>query len=69
MPYGSVLWLDTTEPLSAQPLRRAVMAQDTGSAISGAVRIDYFWGWGAEAEAAGRAHEAAAARVGAVAAA
>jgi membrane-bound lytic murein transglycosylase A len=50
VPYGTVLWLDTTEPLTTQPLRRAVMAQDTGSAISGAVRIDYFWGWGAPAE-------------------
>ena len=28
------------------PVRRAVMAQDTGSAITGAVRADYFWGWG-----------------------
>jgi peptidoglycan lytic transglycosylase A len=50
VPYGTVLWLDTTEPLTTQALRRAVMAQDTGSAISGAVRIDYFWGWGATAE-------------------
>ncbi len=55
IPYGTIAWLDTTEPLSNTPLRRAVMAQDTGSAISGAVRADYFWGWGAEAEAqAGR---------------
>lgn len=31
------------------------MAQDTGSAITGAVRGDYFWGWGDEAgERAGR---------------
>jgi membrane-bound lytic murein transglycosylase A len=50
VPYGTVLWLDTTEPMATTPLRRAVMAQDTGSAISGAVRIDYFWGWGAQAE-------------------
>ena len=50
VPYGSVLWLDTTEPLSNTPLRRAVMAQDTGSAITGAVRVDYFWGWGDTAE-------------------
>lgn len=50
VPYGGVLWLDTTEPLTSQPLRRAVMAQDTGSAITGAVRVDYFWGWGAQAE-------------------
>ena len=55
IPYGTIAWLDTTEPLSNAPLRRAVMAQDTGSAITGAVRADYFWGWGAEAEAqAGR---------------
>ena len=50
VPYGSALWLDTTEPLSATPLRRVVMAQDTGSAITGAVRVDYFWGWGEAAE-------------------
>jgi membrane-bound lytic murein transglycosylase A len=50
IPYGTVLWLDTTEPLSNTPLRRVVMAQDTGSAITGAVRVDYFWGWGDTAE-------------------
>ena len=50
IPYGTIAWLDTTEPLSSTPLRRAVVAQDTGSAIVGAVRADYFWGWGAEAE-------------------
>ena len=55
IPYGTPVWLDTTEPLSSTPLRRVVMAQDTGSAITGAVRADYFWGWGSEAEAqAGR---------------
>jgi membrane-bound lytic murein transglycosylase A len=55
IPYGTPVWLDTTEPLSSTPLRRLVMAQDTGSAITGAVRADYFWGWGADAEAqAGR---------------
>lgn len=55
VPYGTPVWLDTTEPLSSTPLRRLVMAQDTGSAITGAVRADYFWGWGEDAEAqAGR---------------
>ena len=55
VPYGTAVWLDTTEPLSSTPLRRLVMAQDTGSAIVGAVRADYFWGWGEAAEAqAGR---------------
>ena len=50
IPYGAPVWLDTTEPLSSTPLRRLVMAQDTGTAITGAVRADYFWGWGEEAE-------------------
>jgi membrane-bound lytic murein transglycosylase A len=50
VPYGTPVWLDTTEPLASTPLRRLVMAQDTGSAIVGAVRADYFWGWGEVAE-------------------
>lgn len=55
IPYGSLVWLDSQEPLGQQPLRRLVVAQDTGSAITGAVRADYFWGWGDRAEAqAGR---------------
>jgi membrane-bound lytic murein transglycosylase A len=55
VPLGTPVWLDTTEPLSSTPLRRLVIAQDTGSAIVGAVRADYFWGWGERAEAqAGR---------------
>ena len=55
VPYGTPLWLDTTEPLSSTPLRRLVVAQDTGSAITGAVRADFFWGWEGDAEAqAGR---------------
>lgn len=55
VPYGTPVWLDSTEPLSARPLQRLVMAQDTGSAITGAVRADFFWGWGEQAEAqAGR---------------
>ena len=59
VPYGTPLWIDTTEPLSAKPLRRLVMAQDTGSAITGAVRVDYFWGSGEAAEQqAGRMKQA-----------
>ena len=62
VPYGTPVWLDTTEPEAwsatpppARALQRLVIAQDTGSAITGAVRADYFWGWaeGAE-ERAGR---------------
>lgn len=55
IPYGTPVWIDTTEPLGTVPLRRLVLAQDTGSAIVGAVRADFFWGWGDEAaEQAGR---------------
>jgi membrane-bound lytic murein transglycosylase A len=59
VPYGTPVWLSSTEPLSNTPLRRIVMAQDTGTAIVGAVRADYFWGAGDEAEAqAGRMKQA-----------
>ncbi len=55
VPYGTPVWIVTTEPLSNTPLRRLVLAQDTGSAIVGAVRADFFWGWGVDAaEQAGR---------------
>lgn len=59
IPYGTPVWLATTEPLTRTPLRHSAMAQDTGSAITGAVRADYFWGWGVAAEAqAGRMKQA-----------
>ena len=55
VPLGAPVFLATTYPLSAQPLERLVMAQDTGGAIRGAVRADFFWGSGPEAgELAGR---------------
>ena len=53
IPYGAPVWLTTTGPQAN--LQRLVLAQDTGSAIRGAVRADYFAGWGPEAgEFAGR---------------
>lgn len=55
IPLGAPVFLATTRPNSAQPLNRLVMAQDTGGAIRGAVRVDFFWGFGNEAGAlAGR---------------
>jgi membrane-bound lytic murein transglycosylase A len=51
IPLGTPLWLDTNDPLAPEtPLRRLVMAQDTGGAIRGPTRADLFFGWGAEAE-------------------
>jgi len=49
VPLGAPVYLATTYPLSPQPLERLVVAQDTGGAIRGAVRADFFWGTGAEA--------------------
>jgi membrane-bound lytic murein transglycosylase A len=46
IPLGAPVFLDTTEPSSKTPLRRVMMAQDTGGAIAGGVRADYFWGFG-----------------------
>jgi membrane-bound lytic murein transglycosylase A len=55
IPLGFPLFIDTTEPNSDIPLQRMVMAQDTGGAIRGALRLDYFWGFGSEAgELAGK---------------
>ena len=53
IPYGTPVWLVSPGP--AVSLQRLVLAQDTGSAIVGAVRADYFTGWGPQAgELAGR---------------
>ena len=53
IPYGSVVWLSSGGPQTS--LNRLVFAQDTGSAIVGAVRADYFVGSGdAAGELAGR---------------
>lgn len=49
LPLGAPVYLATTYPLSPEPLERLVVAQDTGGAIKGAVRADFFWGTGPEA--------------------
>jgi membrane-bound lytic murein transglycosylase A len=49
IPYATAVWLHSEGP--AQRLQKLVVAQDTGSAIVGAVRADYFAGTG---EAAGQ---------------
>ncbi|HEX5390419.1 MAG TPA: MltA domain-containing protein [Burkholderiaceae bacterium] len=47
VPYGTPVWLSTQGP--AGRFNKLVLAQDTGSAIVGAVRADYFTGWGDDA--------------------
>lgn len=51
IPLGAPVFLATTHPLSTAPLDRLMLAQDTGGAIRGALRADFFWGFG---DAAGR---------------
>jgi membrane-bound lytic murein transglycosylase A len=46
VPLGAPVFLSTTQPNSTKPLKRLMMAQDTGGAIKGGVRADFFWGAG-----------------------
>lgn len=55
IPLGAPVVLATIDPESKAPLVRPMMAQDTGGAIRGPLRFDFFWGFGAAAgERAGR---------------
>ena len=55
VPLGVPVYLATTWPNSTRPLNRLMLAQDTGGAIRGPVRADFFWGYGeAAAREAGR---------------
>jgi len=46
VPLGVPVFLATTYPNSSEPLERLTVAQDTGGAIAGAARVDFFWGFG-----------------------
>ncbi|MEM6781304.1 MAG: MltA domain-containing protein [Pseudomonadota bacterium] len=51
IPYGVPLWIDIEYPKPGyQNIRRLMVAQDTGGAIRGPVRGDFFWGYGDFAE-------------------
>jgi len=55
IPLGAPVYLATTEPLSDVPLERLTVALDTGGAIRGPLRADFYWGSGPDAGAmAGR---------------
>ena len=49
IPLGAPVFLSTTYPNDSAPLNRLMLAQDTGGAIRGAVRADFFWGFGENA--------------------
>ena len=55
IPLGAPVFVATTWPLSSRPLNRLMLAQDTGGAIRGPIRADWFWGFGENAaQQAGR---------------
>jgi len=56
LPLDVPIWLDAEHPLPDQGrLQRLMLAQDTGNAITGAIRGDFYWGTGRQALAvAGR---------------
>jgi membrane-bound lytic murein transglycosylase A len=58
VPLGAPVFVASTWPGSDAPLVRLMVAQDTGGAIKGAIRADFFWGFGDEAgELAGRTRQ------------
>ncbi len=67
VPLGAPVFLATTQPNSDVPLRRLVMAQDTGGAIRGINRGDLFWGDRSGRRRIGRTDETAGPDVVAVA--
>ena len=46
IPKGSPVFLSTSDPKTGKKIESLVFAQDTGSAIVGSVRADYYWGSG-----------------------
>jgi membrane-bound lytic murein transglycosylase A len=57
-PLGAPIFVDTTDPVTNAPLRRLLLAQDSGTDIKGPARTDIFFGSGALAEQeAGRMHQ------------
>ncbi len=53
-PLGYPVFVSTRTPGSGAPMQRLTIAQDTGGAIRGAVRADYFFGYGQQAAASAR---------------
>lgn len=49
IPLGAPVLIESSHPVSGAPLQRLMLAQDTGGAIRGPLRFDFFWGFGADA--------------------
>ncbi|HEY9541470.1 MAG TPA: 3D domain-containing protein, partial [Luteimonas sp.] len=50
-PLGAPVFISSKEPAGNGPMQKLMFAQDTGGAIRGSVRADFFWGFG---DSAGR---------------
>lgn len=48
-PLGAPVFIEGLQPGTDTPMRRLMFAQDTGGAIRGSVRGDFFWGFGDKA--------------------
>ena len=49
LPLGAPVWMVTSDPVTHAPLEQMTVAQDLGSAITGPLRADLFFGSGAQA--------------------
>ncbi|MEA3354009.1 MAG: murein transglycosylase A [Campylobacterota bacterium] len=50
IPLGYPVFIDTTDPIDNKPIRQLMVAADTGGAIKGEIRADFFFGNGNSAE-------------------
>lgn len=50
IPLGFPVFIDTTNPLTKTPIQQLMVAADTGGAIKGEIRADFFFGNGKKAE-------------------
>jgi membrane-bound lytic murein transglycosylase A len=50
IPLGYPVFLKTTNPITKEKINRLVVAADTGGAIKGEIRADFFFGFGKKAE-------------------
>lgn len=50
IPLGMPVFIETKNPKTKEPINKLVVAADTGGAIKGEIRVDYFFGYGNEAE-------------------
>ncbi|MCI5059494.1 MAG: murein transglycosylase A [Alphaproteobacteria bacterium] len=50
IPYHMPVWLSAEAPNDGSQINRLMLTQDTGGAIRGPVRGDFFWGYGSKAE-------------------